>query len=73
MKVKRVKMWRINRLPNITQQTMGRWHILHSDVFSAIWKPTEKNEKTEKIENGGGGRIVISGCPTKKKPHQPND
>lgn len=41
--------------------------------FSAIWKPTEKIEKTEKIENGGGGRIVISGCPTKKKPHQSND
>lgn len=26
-----------------------------SDVFSAIWKATEKIEKTEKIENGGGG------------------
>lgn len=66
MKVKRVKMWRINRLPNITQQTMGRWHILHSDVFSAIWKPTEKIEKTEKIENGGGEDSNIR-MPNKKE------
>lgn len=67
MKVKRVKMWRINRLPNITQQTMGRWHILHSDVFSAIWKPTEKIEKTEKIENGGGGEDSNIRMPNKKE------